>query len=234
MINKILIKISGESLKGKDGYGISKEKLTDLSKKLIKIKESGLKIAVVIGAGNIWRYRDTKDLDLERSTSDYIGMLGTMMNTVSIKSTVENLGQKAKIYSSLYLPQLTENYIQYKARTALLKDYIVFLAGGTGNPFFTTDTASALRALELNCDLLVKVTNVDGLYTEDPLKNPQAKVIKKISYQEILEKNYQIMDQTAFSLCKTNNLPIQIIGLNNLLNIPELSKGKEIGTKIHN
>jgi uridylate kinase len=207
---RVMLKLSGEVLANKTGEGIDPEAVLAIAKQVVAVHQQGIQVVVVNGAGNIWRYRDTKDAGIERTTSDYMGMLATIMNAVALQSAIEKLGVSCRVATALNLPQLAEPYIRRKAVRHLEKDRIVICAGGTGNPYFTTDTAAALRAVELECDVLLKATQVDGVYTADPNKDPAATKYETLSYDEAIEKNLEVMDQTAFSMCRESQLPIVV------------------------
>ena len=232
MYKRILIKISGEALQGPEGFGIDSAGLTKLAKELKQVEKAGHEIIIVLGAGNIWRYKDTTDSGIERTTSDYMGMLGTIMNAVAMQSALEKQGVESRVCSAIQIPQLAEPYLKRRAIRHLEKGRVVFCAGGTGNPFFTTDSASALRALELNCDAIIKATKVDGVYDSDPMKNPDAKKYDKVSFQEVIEQDIKVMDQTAFSLCKDGNMPIIVLNMDEEGSILKAAKGESIGTLV--
>lgn len=229
---RIMLKISGEVLGHKGGEGIDPEALTKIAKEIVKVAEAGIEIAIVCGGGNIWRYRDTKKAGIERTTSDYMGMMATIMNGVALQSAIENLGVHSRVATSLDLPQIAEPYIRRRAIRHLEKKRVVICAGGTGNPFFTTDTAAALRARELECDILLKATKVDGVYDADPEKVKGAKRYDSLSFQEAIEKNLQVLDQTAFSLCRESGMKILVFNMHKKDAILEASKGKKIGTLV--
>lgn len=232
MYKRILLKISGESLRGKGGSAIGKSEAEYIAREIAGLGNAGHEVAVVVGAGNIWRYRDTKELDIERIVSDAMGMLGTVINSTVLQSRLQSMGRESLVYSAIDVPRLAEPYDARKAIGHLLKGRIIFCAGGTGNPYFTTDSAAALRALELGCDLAIKATNVDGVYDCDPDKNPRAKKYDRLSFREALEKGLKVMDQTAFTLSMENGLPIIVLDLSTQGNILRAAKGEKIGTII--
>jgi len=232
MYKRIMLKISGEVLGDKKGDGIDVDSLTKIAKEICKVQKAGIEVAIVCGGGNIWRYRDTKKAGIERTTSDYMGMMATIMNGVALQSAIENLGVHSRVATSLDLPQIAEPYIRRRAVRHLEKKRVVICAGGTGNPYFTTDTAAALRAVELNCDILLKATKVDGVYDADPEKVKTAKKYKELSFQEAIEKNLKIMDQTAFSLCRESNMKILVFNMHKENAILEAAEGKAIGTLV--
>ena len=227
-----MLKISGEVIGNKNGEGIDVESLNKIAKEICKVQKAGIEVAIVCGGGNIWRYRDTKKAGIERTTSDYMGMMATIMNGVALQSAIENLGVHSRVATSLDLPQIAEPYIRRRAVRHLEKKRVVICAGGTGNPYFTTDTAAALRAVELNCDILLKATKVDGIYDADPEKVKTAKKYKELSFKEAIEKNLQIMDQTAFSLCRESNMKILVFNMHKPNAILEAAEGKTIGTLV--
>ncbi len=229
---RIMLKISGEVLGHKNGEGIDSGALTKIAKEIVKVSKAGIQVAIVCGGGNIWRWRDTKEAGIERTTSDYMGMMATIMNGVALQSTIERLGVYCRVATSLDLPQIAEPYIRRRAIRHLEKNRVVICAGGTGNPYFTTDTAAALRAKELDCDILLKATKVDGVYNADPEKVKNAKKYDKLSFQEAIEKNLQVMDQTAFSLCRESGMKILVFNMHKKDAILQAAKGKKIGTLV--
>lgn len=232
MYKRVLLKMSGEVLQGEDGFGIEKSKVDEIVEQLIDVKEKGIELAIVIGAGNYWRYRDTKDLGIERNKADQLGMLATLFNANVLAEALKQKKQKAVVYSALPFPKLAEPFEAEKACIDLEQGAIVFLAGGTGNPYFTTDSAAALRALELQCDAVLKATKVDGVFAEDPVKNPEAEKFEKLTYQEVIEKNLQVMDLTAISLCRENAMPLIVFNMLKKGNLMKAVMGEKIGTVI--
>lgn len=237
MINKkkykrVMLKISGEVLGGGDGQGIDVKALNKIAKEIADLNKHKIQVVVVNGGGNIWRYRDTKKAGIERTTSDYMGMMATIMNGVALQSAVENLGAHCRVATSLDLPQIAEPYIRRRVIRHLEKNRIVICAGGTGNPYFTTDTAAALRAVELNCDIILKATKVDGIYDADPNKVKGAKKYDVLSYDEAIEKNLQVMDQTAFSLCRESQMKIMVFDMYKKDAILHAAQGKKVGTLV--
>lgn len=232
MYKRILLKISGEALQGPEGFGIDNKALTKLAQEVKTVKDAGHDIIIVLGAGNIWRYKDTTDSGIERTTSDYMGMLGTIMNAVAMQSALGTIKVESRVCSAIQIPQLAEPYLKNRALRHLEKGRVVFCAGGTGNPYFTTDSAAALRALELNCDVIIKATKVDGVYDSDPRKNPNAKKYDKVSFHEVIEKDIQVMDQTAFSLCKDGGMPIIVLNMDEDKSILRAAQGEKIGTLV--
>ena len=232
MYKRILLKISGEVLQGEDSFGIDKKHVDELVEQLIEVKEKGIELAIVIGAGNFWRYRDTKDLGINRNKADQLGMLATLFNTNVLTESLKEKGHPAITYSSIPFPKLAEGFDAEKVISDLKEGKIVFLAGGTGNPYFTTDSAASLRALELNCDVVFKATKVNGVYDSDPVTNKEAKRFEKLSYQEVLEKNLQVMDLTAISLCRENDLPLLVFNMLENGNLLKAVEGEKIGTVV--
>lgn len=227
-----MLKLSGEVLLGNHESGIDHTVLEALCREIIEVEKLPVEVAIVIGGGNIWRYRDFKETGIERVTSDNIGMLATIMNAVAMQSMFEKLGLECRVASSINIPQIAEPYLRRKAIRHLEKGRIVICAGGTGSPFFTTDSAAALRALEMNCDVLLKATKVDGIYDKDPEKFPGAKKFTQLSYQEVMERNLGFMDQAAVSLCRENTIPIIVFDLGHRGNIRSAVLGESVGTVV--
>ncbi len=230
---RIMLKLSGEALsKEGSGQGIHQETLHAVAKRVAAVSKSGVQLIIVIGGGNIWRYRDTTGSGIERTVSDAMGMLATIMNAVALQAALESFGAQTRVLSAIDVPQLVEPYIRRKALRHLAKGRVVICAGGTGNPYFTTDSAAALRALELNCDVLLKATNVDGIYDSDPRKNRKAKKYTNLTFQDALERHLNVMDQTAFSLCQEQNLPICVFNFNDQKALADAVLGKKVGTLV--
>ncbi|MEK7523996.1 MAG: UMP kinase [Patescibacteria group bacterium] len=227
-----MIKLSGEVLLGNVANGIDNRVLEALCKEVLEIQRAGVEVVIVIGGGNIWRYRDFKDTGIERVTSDNIGMLATIMNAVAMQSMFEKMGVECRVASAIDIPQIAEPYLRRKVIRHLEKKRIVICAGGTGSPFFTTDSAAALRALETNCRVLLKATNVEGVYDKDPDKFKNAKKFEKLTYHEVLEMDLAFMDQAAVSLCKESSLPIIVFNLKTRGNIKKAVMGEKVGTII--
>ncbi|TSC60014.1 MAG: uridylate kinase [Candidatus Peregrinibacteria bacterium Greene0416_62] len=228
---RIMLKLSGEALsKPGKGQGINQEVLLDVAKRITEVAKKGIQVVVVVGGGNIWRYRDTKGSGIERTVSDAMGMLATIMNSVALQAALETHGMETRVLSAIDVPQLAEVFIRRRAIRHLEKGRIVICAGGTGNPYFTTDSAAALRALELNCDVLLKATNVDGIYDRDPNTDKKAKLYKTLSYQDALEKHLNVMDQSAFSLCAEQKLPIRVFNFGSKGDLLKAAMGGEVGT----
>ena len=230
---RVLLKLSGEILAGKLGQGVDPMIAQKLAMEISLLKKLNLDIGIVLGAGNIFRGRDASQKGMDRVTADYIGMVGTIINSVTLQDSLEQIGCETRTLSGIDIPKIAEPYIRRRALRHLEKGRIVIIAGGTGNPFFSTDSAAALRAAELNCDLLVKGTKVDGVFESDPLLNNEAKKFSSISFTEVLEKELAIMDMTAITLCKENNLPILVLDITKKENLFNALNGdKNIGTKI--
>ncbi|OGJ64598.1 UMP kinase [Candidatus Peribacteria bacterium RIFCSPHIGHO2_02_FULL_53_20] len=228
---RIMLKLSGEALsKPGKGQGINQEVLLGVAKRITEVAKKGIQVVVVVGGGNIWRYRDTKGSGIERTVSDAMGMLATIMNSVALQAALESQGMETRVLSAIDVPQLAEVFIRRRAIRHLEKGRIVICAGGTGNPYFTTDSAAALRALELNCDALLKATNVDGIYDRDPNMDKKAKLYKTLSYQEALEKHLNVMDQAAFSLCAEQKLPIRVFNFGTKGDLLKAAMGGDVGT----
>lgn len=230
---RVMLKLSGEVLARPEGEGIDAEALIRVAQEIVAVHQKGIQVVIVNGGGNIWRYRDTKQAGIERTTSDYMGMLATIMNAVALQSAIERLGVSCRVATALDLPQLAEPYVRRKAMRHLEKGRIVICAGGTGNPYFTTDTAAALRAVELECDVLLKATQVDGVYTADPNKDPNAIKYDTLTYDEAIEKNLEVMDQTAFSMCRESKLPIVVFNRSKKDAILKAALGKSDGTIVN-
>ena len=211
--NRILLKISGEALMGELQYGLDVSTVHFLANEIKKIYNKNYQICLIIGGGNIFRGIKGASEGIDRSTSDYMGMLATVMNALSMQSTLEKISVPTRVQSAINMSQIAEPYIRRKAVRHLEKKRIVIFAAGTGNPFFSTDTAASLRASEMNCSLIIKATKVDGIYDEDPLKNKDAKFYRKISYSDVLNKNLKVMDATAISLAKESKIPILITNI---------------------
>ena len=230
---RVLLKLSGEILSGNQSQGVDPKIAQQLAKEIVTLKKLNIDIGIVLGAGNIFRGRDAHEKGMDRVTADYIGMVGTIINSVTIQDSLEQVGCETRTLSGIDIPKIAEPYIRRRAIRHLDKGRIVIIAGGTGNPFFSTDSAAALRAAELNCDLLIKGTKVDGVFDSDPKINSNAKKFESISFSEVLEKELAIMDLTAITLCKENKMPIHVLDItkkNNLYNF--LNGNNNIGTSV--
>ena len=229
---RVLLKLSGEALQGEQGYGISRDTIGNLATEIKEVQELGVELAVVIGGGNIFRGVAGASSGMDRATADYIGMLATMMNALALQEVLEDLGVPTRVQSAIGMMQLAEPYIRRRAERHLEKKRVVILAGGTGNPYFTTDTGASLRANEIGADVLLKATKVDGVYDSDPVKNPEAKRFEQLSYLDVLQQDLKVMDTTAISMCKENDLPVLVFDLTTKGNIRRAIIGESIGTWI--
>ena len=229
---RILLKLSGEVLAGKQGFGIDPKKATELANEVKSIYEMEVSIGLIIGAGNIFRGLQAATKGMDRVTGDYLGMLATIMNAISLQDALEKVGVQTRTLSAITVSKIAEPYIRRRALRHMEKGRVVIIAGGTGNPYFTTDTAAALRATELNAEVLIKGTKVDGIYDKDPVVNSDAKRYKSISFNEVLLKNLRVMDLTAITLCKENALPIRVFNINNNGDLKRLINGEDIGTTV--
>ena len=229
---RVLLKLSGEVLAGEEGFGIDPAKATQLAGEVKSIHDLGIDIGLVIGAGNIFRGMQAAAKGMQRVTGDYLGMLATIMNAVCVQDALENLGSVTRTLSAITVAQIAEPYIRRRAIRHLEKGRIVVVAGGTGNPYFTTDTAAALRATELGAEVLIKGTKVDGVYDKDPVVHSDAVKYDRVSYAEAIQKELRIMDMTAISLCKENSLPIKVFNINRSGDLKKLILGEPIGTLV--
>ncbi|MBS3872659.1 MAG: UMP kinase [Firmicutes bacterium] len=229
---RVILKLSGEALAGKLGYGICGEVMEKVAEQLVKIRRSGIEIAVVVGGGNIWRGAAGSAQGMDRATADYMGMLATVLNALALQDAIEKLGVDTRVQTAIEMREIAEPYIRRKAITHLEKGYIVIFAAGTGNPYFSTDTTAALRGAEIGAEIILKATQVDGVYDSDPRKNPEAKRFAELSYIEVLRQNLGVMDATATSLCMVNNIPILVFSLEDTDNIYRAALGEDIGTYV--
>ncbi|MEC7872647.1 MAG: UMP kinase [Candidatus Neomarinimicrobiota bacterium] len=230
--SRILLKLSGEILSGDQEYGIDPIKASNLANEIKDVHQMGIGIALVIGAGNIFRGIKAASKGMDRVTGDYLGMLATIMNAISVQDALEKLDVETRTLSAITVTQISEPYIRRRALRHLEKNRVVIVAGGTGNPYFTTDTAAALRATELKAEILLKATKVNGVFDKDPELNQDAKHYKQITYSDVISKNLRIMDMTAITLCKENDLPIRVFDVNQKGNLKDILSGKELGTII--
>jgi uridylate kinase len=230
---RIMLKLGGEALAGPDGYGIDPQRAEDASLKIQKVRELGVEVAIVIGAGNLWRGRTGIERGMERATADYMGMLGTVMNSLALMDALERLGIVTRVMSALEMRAVAEPYIRRRAMRHLEKDRVVILGGGTGNPYFSTDTAAALRAMEIEADIVIKATKVDGVYDSDPEKDPEAKRFDHITYIDALNRRIGVMDSTAISLCMDNHLPILVLDIEQPRSLVRAVLGEQLGTTIN-
>ena len=210
---RILLKLSGESMAGPEGFGVDPQQAENMARYVQEIIELGVEIAIVIGAGNIWRGQRGLERGMERATADYMGMLATVINAMALMDAMERSGIVTRVLSAIEMSQVAEPYIRRRAIRHLEKGRVVIFGGGTGNPYFSTDTAAALRAMDIGADVLIKATKVDGVYDSDPVTNPDAKRFDRLTYIETLNRRLEVMDSTAISLCMDNNLPILVLNL---------------------
>ena len=229
---RVLLKISGEALMGKQDFGIDPNVVQRISNEIKSVIETNVEVCIVVGGGNIFRGISAEEAGIERTTGDYMGMLATVMNALSFQSCLEKINIPTRVQSAITMSQVAEPYIKRKAVRHLEKKRIVIFAAGTGNPFFSTDTAASLRASEMNCSLIIKATKVDGIYDSDPHKNKKAKLIKKLSYSDVINKNLRIMDLTAISLAKESNIPILVTNIFKKNSLISALKGKGNYSKI--
>lgn len=227
---RILLKLTGE-LFGNNDRAISLLESKEIAKKIIKLKKSGTDLAIVIGGGNIFRGREVGAEKFDRAVADNMGMLATIINGLSLQESLEGLGAETRMLTAIEMPKVAEPFYRRRALHHLEKNRIVIFSGGTGNPFFTTDTAAALRACEINADYILKATDVDGIYDKDPSENKDAKMFKTISFEDVIQKNLKVMDSTAFTLCRDNNIPLIVFNVKYLDKIDDILKNK-IGTLV--
>lgn len=231
--NRILLKLSGESLMGSKKFGIDTEKLSSYALEIKQAVEAGVEVAVVIGGGNIFRGVQVEGEGLDRVQGDHMGMLATIINGMALQSSLEKEGVKTRLMTAIKMEQVAEPYIRRRAIRHLQKGRVVIFGGGTGNPYFTTDTAATLRAIEIEADIILKGTRVDGIYTADPEKDKTATKYDTISFKEVYEKGLNIMDMTAFTLCNENKLPIVVFDINKSQNLIKMLKGESVGTLVN-
>jgi len=230
---RILLKLSGEALLGKHAYGIDDAILSGLSKEIREISSLGVQVALVVGGGNIFRgIQTSREYGIDRVSADYMGMLATVINSLALQETLERDGVMTRVLSAIEMRSIAEPYIRRRALRHLEKGRVVIFAAGTGNPYFTTDTAAALRAMEINSDAILKATRVDGVYDKDPMLHKKAKMFKELTYIDVLQKNLKVMDATAISLCMDNDLPIVVFNLTKRGNIRKVILGEKIGTVV--
>jgi len=230
---RILLKLSGEALSGPTGYGIDVTEAESVASRIKEIHEMGVQVAAVIGAGNLWRGKQGLDRGMDRATADYMGMLGTVMNALILMDALERLGVVTRVQSAIEMRAVAEPYIRRRALRHLEKGRVVIFSAGTGNPFFSTDTAAALRGTEMDVDVLIKATKVDGVYDSDPKKNPNAKKFDELTYIEVLNRRLEVMDSTAITLCMENNLPIMVLNLWDSQALTQALLGENSGTLVH-
>jgi len=229
---RILLKLSGESLMGEKQFGIDNLRLSEYANEIKTLVETGVEVAVVIGGGNIFRGVQAEEGGMERTQGDYMGMLATVINAMALQSSLEKVGVDTRLQSAIELKQIAESFIRRRALRHLEKGRVVIFGGGTGSPFFTTDSAAALRAVEIDADVILKGTRVDGIYTEDPEKNPEATKYDEISFNEVFKRGIKVMDMTAFTLCNENGVPIVVFDMNKSGNLLRVAKGEAVGTVV--
>lgn len=229
---RILLKLSGEALGGEKRLGVDHGVVSDIAKEIAEVHEKGLQLAVVVGGGNIFRGGEAAAAGMERTTGDHMGMLATVINALALQHALEKIGVGTRVQSAIHMAELCEPYIRRRAVRHLEKGRVVIFAAGTGNPYFTTDTAASLRAVEIGAECILKATNVDGVYTADPNKDDTAEFIKELSYIEVLNRHLRVMDSTAISLCMENNLPIIVFNLRKEGNIFRVVAGEKVGTLV--
>ncbi len=230
--NRVLLKLSGEALGGERDYGIDLEVVRTIAAQIKRVHEMGVQIALVVGGGNIFRGLAASNQGFDRATGDYMGMLATVINALALQDALERSGIPARTMTAIQMPQVAEPYIRRRAVRHLEKGRVVILAAGTGNPYFTTDTTAALRAVEMEADVILKATRVDGVYTADPKRDPKAVMLPRLDYLEVLNRGIEVMDNTALTLCMDNNVPIVVFNLLTPGNIERVVLGEEIGTLV--
>ena len=229
---KVILKLSGEALAGDQGFGIAQNMLVSVAKQVSEVQKLGVEMALVVGGGNIWRGISGSSQGMDRATADYMGMLATVMNALALQDALEQYDIQTRVLSAIEMRQIAEPYIRRRAIRHMEKGRIVIFAAGTGNPYFSTDTTAALRAAELEAEVILMAKRVDGVYDSDPLKNPEAKKFSKLSYIDVLNKGLGVMDSTATSLCMDNNIPLIVFNLNKNGNIIKALQGEPIGTYV--
>jgi uridylate kinase len=230
--SRITVKLSGEALLGGADYGIDPVMLKRIAGEIQEIVQMGTQVAVVVGGGNIFRGAGLARAGMDRVTADHMGMLATVMNAVAMQDALESLGMQSRVMSAIRINQVCEDYIRRRAIRHLEKGRVVIFAAGTGNPFFTTDTAASLRAIEINADVLLKATKVDGVYSEDPMRNPSAQRYTQLTFDKVLQDRLNVMDATAIVMCRDNRLPLRVFNLNNAGDLTRIARGEEIGTAV--
>ena len=231
-MKRYLLKLSGEALIGKYDYGIDPDVVKEISSNIVEVSKTDNQLAVVVGGGNIFRGAGLAEAGLDRVTGDNIGMLATVINSLALQDAIEKLEVQCRVMSAVRINQISEDYIRRRAIRHLEKDRIVIFAAGTGNPFFTTDTAASLRAIEINADMVLKATKVDGVYDKDPVKYKDAKLFKELTYNEVLSKELKVMDTTAVVLCKENNIPLRVFNMLKKGSLMSIINGENTGTII--
>lgn len=231
---RVLLKLSGESLMGDKSFGLDPAMLAQYAHDIKAVTDLGVQVALVIGGGNIYRGMNEKETGIERAQGDYMGMLATVINGIAMQSMLEKVGVQTRLQSAIKMDQVAEPFIRRRAIRHLEKGRVVIFGAGTGNPYFTTDTAGSLRAVEINADAILKGTRVDGIYDSDPEKNPNAKRFDSLTFQDAISQNLKVMDMTAFTLCQENKMPIIVFDMNTPGNLLHVIAGKAIGTLVHN
>ena len=231
-MKRYLLKLSGEALIGKYDYGIDPDVVSEISSNIVEVSKTDNQLAVVVGGGNIFRGAGLAEAGLDRVTGDNIGMLATVINSLALQDAIEKLDVQCRVMSAVRINQISEDYIRRRAIRHLEKERIVIFAAGTGNPFFTTDTAASLRAIEINADMVLKATKVDGVYDKDPVKYKDAKLFKELTYNEVLSKELKVMDTTAVVLCKENNIPLRVFNMLKKGSLMSIINGENTGTII--
>ena len=229
---RVLFKLSGEALAGGKGFGIDSEVVTKITSQIEKVVKQGVEVAIVVGGGNIWRGKTGEELGMERATADSMGMLATVMNSLALQDSLEQVGVMTRVQTAIEMKEVAEPFIRRRAMRHLEKGRVVIFAAGTGNPYFSTDTTAALRAAEIEADVILLAKKVDGVYNKDPKKFPDAKKYDRLSYIEVLDQGLQVMDSTATSLCMDNDIPILVFGLDEEGNIQRAIRGEKIGTLV--
>ncbi len=230
--HRVLLKLSGEALAGTQGFGLESQRVQEIAEELADAQKLGAQIAIVVGGGNIFRGVAQQARDMDRVSADHMGMLATVINALALQDALEKQGVLTRIQSAIVMNQIAEPFIRRRAIRHLEKGRIVIFAGGTGNPYFSTDTAASLRAMEIKADVILKATKVDGVYDADPMLVPDAKRFDKITYMEVLKRGLKVMDSTAISLCKDNNLPIIVFKLSDHGNIRKVILGENVGSRV--
>ncbi len=230
---RVLLKLSGEALMGKQKFGIDPKRLEQFTNEIKGVKNSGVQLAIVIGGGNIFRGIQAEKSGMDRVQGDYMGMLATVINAMALQSALESAGTYTRLMSGIKIDQVCEQFIRRRAIRHLEKGRLVIFGAGTGNPYFTTDSAASLRAIEIEADIVLKGTRVEGIFTEDPEKNPGAKLFSEITYNDVIQKGLNVMDMTAFTLCQENHLPIIVFDMNKSGNLMKIINGEKIGTLVH-
>ena len=231
---RVLLKLSGESLMGKKSFGIDNQRLNDYAQQIKDIYDAGIEVAIVIGGGNIFRGVQAEEGGMDRTHGDYMGMLATMINSMALQAALESAGIDSRLQSAIEMKEIAEPFVRRRAVRHLEKGRVVIFGAGTGNPYFTTDSAACLRAIEINADVILKGTRVDGIYTADPEKDPSAKKFDLITFDDVYENGLKVMDMTAFTLCKENDLPIIVFDMDTSGNLKKVLLGETVGTVVSN